>query len=123
MRECEYFKFDYKSVESRNLAHSVGVRYAPNEEEDINKKASNITMKANLKYGDRLRNTRFTQFYVLHMTAFRKFINCIVRKKSVLEFLSQVRANIQSGASKSYYQSDIGTISRRFKLGAERIYF
>ena len=52
MRECESFKWYYKSIKSQHLAHSSDVVYAPNEEGDINWKVANIAMWNTLTYGD-----------------------------------------------------------------------
>ena len=48
VRDCESFKCDYEIIESPHMAHSSDFGYAPNEEEDINWKVSNIEIRTTL---------------------------------------------------------------------------
>ena len=52
------------------------------------------------------------------MTVVYKFIHTNVRNNSVSEFISQGDTAMKSGSLKLSHQSEIGVISRRYKLGA-----
>ena len=80
------------------MAPSSDVGYDPNEEEDINWKVSNISIRTTLTKDDRVINTKVTQCHMLHMTVVCNFIHTNVRNNSVSEFISQGNTAMKSGS-------------------------
>jgi len=120
--ECATFLWDHSrwtpySDETNDYAYIV-----PNNQSVCRTRANTVAICTTLTWKDRLDGIKCTSVHAKWLTSVSSFISITRQHSNPVEFATAAMESMKIAASKSGSQSDVGAITRRTRLGSERVY-
>ena len=116
--ECKSFQWDYTKLNDSKVLSQL----TPRTQHDRNKEFQDMFIRSTICWSDRKkRGFKITEAHKVSQLTVSSFISFGKPHQDALSFARTANSSMTLAASKSSHQSDIGALSRRSKLGAERI--
>jgi len=119
IKECESFSWDYSM--SCPFEQRLSAQVMSRGEQSNFDSSAHQSICTTLCYSDRKRGVIITKCHEKWLTKKSSFIALTNKHCNVVDFMNRAQALICVTASKSSLQSEVGALSRRSKLGAERV--
>ena len=117
--ECKLFKWGYKDMSNASLRRSV----KPNNSHMFGSEFNDMCIRTTVCWSDsKTRGFKVTEAHKVCQLSVSSFIKFLEVSASPSDFATKALLSMNISASKSSLQSDIEALSRRSKLGAEKIF-